>query len=239
MSRCYKLFLPLASVAVVALVFTTIANAASFTVTPIFVAGLDPTTFDPIPGFEPGVNPSGPTVVQIDFLLEYEGAEGDFGAVTFDVLLENLTNTTVVGWQATNPTIDSNGGGVPGGLAPLFANNADLGIADDLRNITVGIASGLTGASDPRLGVGVAPGTIIGSLFLDWDGLSGIGTITTQVTEGGYSNGGQLVVDTGAVTLGGVVTLGSTAAPVPEPSAMVLAGLGLAGLVGVARRRRK
>lgn len=168
------------------------ADAATFEITPTFAGAFDG-SFEPIPGYDPNAATS-PAILQVDFVLNYQGTN-PFGAVVFDVALDNLIDTSVPGWQPNNPTIDSNGS-LPGGNAPLFANNGDFGTAGDLVDVTAGIAAGLTNAGvDPRLAVGTGAGNdLLGSLFLDYAG--GNASVSVNLTQGGYSQDGVLTVDT-------------------------------------------
>jgi hypothetical protein len=157
--------------AAAAVLSATQAFAGTYSVTPTF-AGAFNAAFEPIAGYDP--LSGDPAIVQIDFIATFAaGGAGElgFGAVTFDIGTGAADDVTVPGWQATNPSVDTNGA-APGGVFPLFANNGDFGNGTDLVDIVVGVAAGLNPASatDPRVKVGLGAGTNVGTLFLDWTG---------------------------------------------------------------------
>lgn len=204
-------------------------NAASFTVLPVFGGGFNP-DFSPNPGFDP--NGSEPGIVQVDFLLQFDGM-GD--APTFGAVVFNAETAGGVMPEPSFPTYTALPvlGADPPGPPPapeLLATNADLGDGTDLIDITVGVGAGDLSAETAAVGTGA--GTLVGQIFVAFDGTSG--TVSTSLSEAGINNAGVLEVLQDAVLIGGTLELGATV--IPEPTSAGLVCLALAGVAGLRRR---
>jgi hypothetical protein len=228
MNRILRIFLILISIATV-----TPADAAVIDVTVQIGGYYDADDFSPLPFWLPCCDP---VVVQVDVYMAVLGldpGEDSFGSAEFSIKAANQFGSQVVpdpeagGWAANPiPNVDSNGA-APGGLVPVFATNADLGIdSQDYVDIFVRMADGaFTNPADPRRNIG-EPGSLygypmlLGSGFFEWNNF---GLPPTFELEG-------LVVM--AKTITGQFVLART---VPEPSSLAMAGL--SGL-GLAFRRR-
>jgi hypothetical protein len=233
--------------AVAGLSLATAANAATITVTPVVTHAFTPVTFVEVP-----VPPDNalPLVYQIDFLLTVDGInaganEVGLGNLAFDVNFSSpaLNTSSAPGYNPVNPTVDINGG-APGGLNPLFTQNGDLGAPGDLKFITLGVASAVFTAQDPRGTVGQDVATDgldrpfnFGNIFVDY---TGAGQQTLSLASQGlslhYTNGqNQEVTGQPGQTLSlGSVQFGAVGT-IPEPTSLALLSL---GALGIARRRR-
>jgi hypothetical protein len=215
------------------------AQAGVFNITPTVSAAFD-TAFGPIanPPGVPGTNiqgTGGVAVYQVDFMLNVVslGANEDsFGNTGFNIVLgPGLTDASNLGWQANNPAVDTNGA-LPGGTANMFGQNGDFGASNsDEQGILVSMATGaFTNAADPRRSVGEGTPYLLGSLFVQWDGVTtgsltisgptGPAQFSAKMTDGSFVEGQGTT---------GVVTF--SAGVVPEPATFGLAGLSLLGLV--------
>jgi hypothetical protein len=205
------------------------SSAAVYTVSPVFVQAFTADgVFDPIPGYD--LSSGIPAVLQYDFLVSADGfAPNQYGFANgvFTIYLSgNLSNTSAPGWNAASTyPVDTNGA-FPGGNLPLLSDNMDLA-AQDLKDILIGVAFPLTTnpAVDPRFQFGRGPfaNFNVGSVYLDYTG--GIAEVTAQFTQAsalyrdGSTNRYIGLVD----PLFGVY--------VPEPTAAMLAVLGMIGVV--------
>jgi hypothetical protein len=220
-----------------------LSHAAVISVQPV-VGGFFTTSFDPIPP-QPFYND--PVVVQVDVFMEVLSlapGEDSFGlaAFSFEVFdgpcnCEIKPSVDAGGWYPNPlPLVDTNGP-PPGGLAPLFATNADLGAnSQDYQGILVQMATGaFTNPNDPRRNVG-EPGSplgvpiLLGSGFFEWNGRPG-GYITLNPVEvAAKRTDGSFVIAQAApvqsLQLGGLC---------PEPSSVVMLG----GMLAVASLRRR
>jgi hypothetical protein len=158
----------------------------------------------------------------------------------------NLALDVTPGYIANSNTLDTNGA-APGGLAPIYATNQDAGAPGDLQGILASIASAtiVDSATDTRnkLGTASAPtgafnsppdpagNSYIGSFYVTWNGL-GLGSALIQNQTFSFTTTGGNFAD--ALNGSGA---SSGFGGVPEPASICLAGIGLIGLVGLARRR--
>jgi hypothetical protein len=211
-------------------------QSATFQITPTLVGAYDPVLFNPIPNFDHTTYSGPPVVLQVDFRLNYEGSEGTFGAIVFDIELRGLSRLVVdgfqVGWQSNNPpSVDY--GMPPRPNPPPFANNGDFGIFNDLKYITIGIASGIpTTAHDPRLTIGQGATVggldldLLGSLYLDWDGQTPA-EVEVLIREAGYRrpSDGLLFVDPNPTLIGNTLHIRSPPAAIPEPGTLGMVSL--------------
>jgi hypothetical protein len=201
-------------------------QAASLTITPTF-AGAFNAAFEPIAGWDPAA-PSGPAVVQVDFMVTYDGTN-PMGGVVFNVTPTNLGKNALLGdWQSNNPTVDSNGG-LPGGNQPLYTDNGDLGDPTDFVGITTTIATNLLNSNqnvDPRLQIGRDPTpdteprvNLLGSLYLDYT--SGNASVGVSVLDLIISNNGLLEIDSAPSITVTPFSIGGTV----DPGDPVLGGM--------------
>jgi hypothetical protein len=194
----HTVWLLVVKIAIVIAIMAVMANnalAAVISVQPV-VAGYFDLAFNPIAPIPAGTNPNHPVVLQVDVMMQVQSlspGEDSFGFANFGFQFgsgEDPQGEIVPepgdGWNANNPTVDSNGA-LPGGTVPLFALNADFGFhPTDLQDITVSMASGaFTNAADPRRNVGETGSSLgspirLGSAFLRWDGL---GLVTVRLTS--------------------------------------------------------
>lgn len=231
-----KKMLAVAAVAAVLVgMFALQGQAAVISVTPV-VGGYYDLGFNPIAPVPPGTSPGTPVVVQIDVMMQVlslEAGEDSFGNTGFSIQHAGPMAEVGIGWQPNNPTVDSNGA-LPGGLVNMFGQNGDYGVdAMDLQGILVSMATGsFTNASDPRRKVGEEGPYLLGSVFMQWDGVGQASLTLDPVQVSAKQTAGQFVEAQAA--LPGVVMLGAEPV-VPEPASISLVGL---SLLGLALRRR-
>lgn len=218
------------------------ASAAIYTVTPVFVGALSPTTFELIPGYDPLNGYQRPAILQFDFRVSVGNFAADqygFANGVFTITPHPyLTNTTVPGWNPdVIPNVDSNGS-TPGGIVPLLSDNADLA-AQDLKDILIAVATPLTTnpAVDPRFrfGQGARANFRVGTAFFDYSGQGfvledyGVEFVIAKFTQASalYRDG----------TTNRYIGVVDPFFNVPEPTAAMLAVLGMIGVVQSQRAR--
>jgi hypothetical protein len=193
-------------------------------------------------------------VLQVDVVMtigDLQAGQVGFGNAAFNVGLNGLTaNDILPGWAADTSNVDSNGT-VPGGVVPKWADNGDFGPSGtDLQGIIIGTAprnfSTTTGANeDPRRTLGIEPynnpdgtglpGEYAGSLYLDLSGVAGsVGSLVLDADGGSVYDADGNLSTAGVEAAGGALNF--NVVPIPEPSTMVLLGLGSVLLV-LARKR--
>lgn len=211
------------------------AQAGVFAINPTVSAAYD-LGFGPIanPPGVPGTNVTGtggPAIYQVDFMLSVTSlgaGEDSFGNTGFNIVLgPGLTDASDLSWQANNPTVDTNGA-LPGGTANMFGQNGDFGAsATDEQGILVSMATGaFTNAADPRRDVGEGTPYLLGSLFVQWDGVT-----TGAVSIGGAQFSAKQTDGLFVAAQGTTGVVNFVAGVVPEPATLSLAGLSLIGLV--------
>lgn len=222
---------------IVLLASATVAQAGTYSVYGVTSAAYTPDFSSSIANPDISINTGTPAVYQVDFYVTYTNGGGDergFANVLFDINFSgnSLANDTLSpGWSPANPTVDTNGT-LPGGNASLFFTNTDAGTEGDLQYILTSIPKiSEANTSDPRQHIGEGAGTLLGSIFVDWDG---VGTETLNINLGGASyartTDGFLIYDSNGTLIDTSLTFG-----VPEPASMGLLGIAALGLL---RRRR-
>ncbi len=204
----------------------SLASGSPFSLSGEVVAAFD-LGMNPVPLPDISQNVGTPLVYQIDFSIDTSGLEiGELGFanVGFNILPANLSDSLAIGWTPTTEEVDTNGPAA-GGLAPLFATNQDAGTPDDFAGILASIAGGLTEASDPRTQVGQNGSTLVGSVFLEWDGVTQGSVSTEGVLFSANSLSGQFLNS----QLGASTSISFGA--IPEPNTFALAGLALVVLL--------
>lgn len=206
---------------------------AAFNVEAVVAGVFDP-GFTPISVDLDEAQPS-PVVVQVDaqFTFTPDAGERNFGNAAFDFDLGPGLAPLDFGAGIYNPSteqFDANGP-APGGLTPIWFANGDSGSnTNNLEDIVATIANGLS-ETDPRSNLGQGGATLLGSIFVEWDGQ----TITSidlanvsfsPVLTNGTFGGSQTAA-------GDSLPLGSN---IPEPGTLALLAMG--GLAAAARRRR-
>jgi hypothetical protein len=244
--------------AIVAVCMSVSSQAATFEINPIITAVFD-TAFTPLPNPPgvPGINTpgnGGPAVYQVDFMLEVislQGAEDSFGETSFDIVLgPGLSDAADIGWQANTPTIDWNGA-LPGGVVPMFLHNGPDIIAfwfpGDASTIFVSMATyAFTNPLDPRRSIGEGSPYLLGSLFVQWDGITysqlSLDNVqfSVKLVDGSFVAGQP--GSTGRIVFGlndGLPPIDDVWPPidpeVPEPATLTLVAL---GIISLALRRR-
>jgi hypothetical protein len=242
---------------VAALGLASAAQAATVTVRPVNVtvhdlvtaaAGFNtPTDAANIISKGPGLLELAPSAtgytVKVDVLINasnFGAGEVGFGNVDFNIDLAGVSRNTVrANWRTDSTTVD-----VDGEQVPKWADNSDIGVANDLKHIVMGIApKNLADPSvDPRHTLGVAPynnpagtsydGEYAGAIYVDIPAGSTGGTVSIAALGGSYFNANMDLV-AGGNFVGEALEIRI----VPEPSTLALLGLGSALLV-FARKRR-
>jgi hypothetical protein len=211
---------------------TTAIDAATYTVAPKFVAAFaNDGSFEPIGGYD--LSSGDPALLQLAIEISFDDfappAVG-FAAGNFDVALEGLTYLSGLGLgMPVFPSVDTNGPGIPGGLAPLIIRVEDLG-APDLQDVLVWVSAGdLTTnvAVDPRYRVGQVAPVEIGNVFLDFPG--GAASVSAAFRQVAYfrpdpSNPSRhiQVIDSSPTLVVSSLNIG-----VPEPTSAAVAVIGV------------
>jgi len=232
------------------------AYASTYTIKPVISRSFDPATGStataltvnsPTSATANTINApvgSGNRVYQVDFYIQFsDPTNNNFGALNMD--LSPITGVTRpaaqvgsirTGWLANNPFWDSDNDGTvdPANDARTYGDNADLGTANDLVGIVLDIDPLVaTNANDPRptLGKVASPGSLLGSIWVTWNGTAQ-GKVTADLKQGGFYNPttNLLVSDLAAAPNDSAANFN-----VPEPSSIALLGLG--GLAAIRRRR--
>jgi hypothetical protein len=214
-------------IAVTFISVTPNAKATDYSLTGEVTAAFD-LGFSPIALPDINIFPGFAAVYQIDYSMtttNVSAGELGFANVGFNIAGNNLSDSFGIGWTATTEQVDTNGG-IPGGVAPLFATNIDAGTPLDLQGILVSIAGGLTTSipTDDRILVGQAPNgnRFMGTIYMEWDGVTPGDVSTNGVLASSNSVNGEFLPSSSSPS--DTILFG-----VPEPSTLVLAGLALVG----------
>ncbi|MCC7083728.1 MAG: hypothetical protein IT427_01830 [Pirellulales bacterium] len=175
-----------------------------------------------VPNFN-NMNVGATYIYQVDFVLlasDFNAAANQrgFGNIAFDIALagDSLQSALNRNWLTDIPLVDTNGS-QGGGLLPLLDLSADIGgDTDDMMDIFSSIdVIPSPNPADPRPHVGESPGTVLGFMYLSWDGI-GPETVTAQpqVTANGPQvsfariDNGQFQQDLAAVLMNATLTFG-------------------------------
>jgi hypothetical protein len=205
-----------------------LACAANYSISAQVFSVLDASTLtalSSIPDLSSTNLPS-PHIVGITFTLHASGYNSaanqrGFGNLWFDI---NLTGNSLesvpvgsfpAGWIASNPLVDTNGSNPGGSLQRWFANE-DTGNPADMKDILLDLPFIPTPhPDDPRPHVGEAPGTVIGSSWIYWDGmgpetLSVTGVFSAGQLQASFTriDNGQLQIDTAGIFNTSTLTMG-------------------------------
>lgn len=221
---------------VAALALSVSASAATFDLQAAITGAFDQ-AFNPVPIPDMNQPQPGPVILQIDVTFEisnFAPGERNWANVLFDVdLFPGLTDN--FGWAPNTETVDLGPIG-PIGDQPKYADNRDAGPSSvDLQAIIVSIAGGLD-ESDPRSMLGESGPELLGSLFLEWDGVSPgtldfTGPFGDQVEFSVVNDDG--LFDTQSDLADGPSIAFSLPVPVvPEPVSLGMLAIGGLGLLG-------
>jgi hypothetical protein len=172
----------------------------------------------------PGVS----RVYRVDFTLHADGFnpsadQRGFGNILFDINSHgtNLRASSAFGskWQPNATMTPDLNGSADGGIFPLWDVNADDGQSDDLQFIFASIdVIPAPVQLDPRPGVGQGAGTLLGSIYYEWNGLGSAAiTVLPRTTPNGAQvsfariSNGNLVLDSTAIVEGDQLSLFASA----------------------------
>jgi PEP-CTERM motif len=162
--------------------------------------------------------PQDPLIYQLDLYLavdDFVSGQRGFGNITFNINPANLDNSTVPGWQADNPQVDTNGA-QSGGMMPQWDENDDLGNPSDLQNIVVGIAViADPDPSDPRPYLGQTSAVLMGSVFLDYPGSNGSASVSVVAGQASYADDDGLLQQDSAAVLDNFAFNITSTSPLP------------------------
>jgi hypothetical protein len=231
-----------------ALILITISSAAChaavISVQPVIAGFFDPITFVPLPPIALDTNPGFSVVVQVDVMMEVISLAPDedrFGTAAFRFDLSSSGSSQIVkdpdagGWAQNPQQVDINGP-APGGILPILQPPVPPLIPPPLDPDAILVANAATGfiAGDPRRDLGEAGSSLgvpflLGSAFLEWDGLGEVHIKLDPIFVSAVNTGGIFVL--GQAVPSNVLVLGT----IPEPSAVVMLG----GMLAVAGLRRR
>jgi len=246
-------------VAAVAFGFSSLASAATISLTPTYLGSIDNASGTGTPPAEltnvltagPGgtISNTSSTIrhwFAVDATFSQAVAGEDLRFINFDVTANGFTKISRTGSTASTAKYLLNGAIPSTSLGPVFSNNSDLGTAGDLLAINAQSA-GAANADEAQFGEGLPSNTNnhrIGYFVLQYTGGVTPATVTVGETGGGaqtnfsYWTGNSPDGTTTFTTTGAGVTPGVAsfvAGTVPEPASIGGIVLGMAGLI---RRRR-
>lgn len=181
-------FMKLAFAAVIAAGLGSIAHAGQISIVADVVAAFENDgAFTPVALPDISMNQPNTLVYQVDFsvLASTDAGERNFGNIAFNLQFSGLSGDGSIGWVPSSETVDTNPN-VPGMQAgPIFGINGDQGLAGDFLDIVVSLSNGLTAAHQQSQAVNAVNPTLMGSIYVTWDG-STPGTLAWTDLSGSF-----------------------------------------------------
>jgi hypothetical protein len=185
--------------------------------------------------------PVGTSVFEVQLMLSVSDLapqDQGFGNVSFNINTSGAIGQAgapfPAGYSPINPLVDHDGSAFTAAV-PMFADNGDYGVGNDLRDIVVGLDPLSLSASDSRFQLGRSMPVPIGKVYLSFNGesLESAGDLSLFLQGASTIRNGQLVLASNP-TLSSEPLAFSV---VPEPTTCILAHVvGMALAVCVPRR---